>query len=75
MGFGSFLRYLPDIRTGPRLTRVGVDWDSRKRRNAIFRITGPGKHEEWSQRVDNELGNYDYLLGESEFRGTATLRF
>ncbi|KIM27474.1 glycoside hydrolase family 13 protein [Serendipita vermifera MAFF 305830] len=42
---------------------TGTDFDARTRKNAIFRITGPGKHEGWSQRVDNELGNYDYLLG------------
>ena len=28
----------------------------------VFRITGPG-HQGWSRNVDNELGNYDYLLG------------
>jgi alpha-amylase len=42
---------------------IGVDWDSRRKKNGVFRFTGPGVHEGWSQHVDNELGNYDYLLG------------
>ena len=57
----AFLSLLSSLR------HLGIDWDSRKKRKAIFRITGPGKHEGWSERVDNELGNYDYLLGEHTF--------
>ncbi|PVF95845.1 thermostable alpha-amylase [Serendipita vermifera] len=42
---------------------TGVDWDSRRKKNGIYRFTGPGAHQGWSHNVDNELGNYDYLLG------------
>ncbi|CCA66645.1 related to alpha-amylase [Serendipita indica DSM 11827] len=42
---------------------TGIDWDSRGKKSGVFRITGPGHHQGWSQRVDDELGNYDYLLG------------
>ena len=38
----------------------GVDYDSLTDTHAIFRITGKGKG--WSQGVDSENGNYDYLL-------------
>ncbi|KAH9944815.1 alpha amylase [Amylocystis lapponica] len=40
----------------------GVDWDQRARLKGIYRIVG-GRHQGWSPWVDNELGNYDYLLG------------
>ncbi len=38
----------------------GTDYDSVADRHDIFRIIGPGKG--WSQGVDKEKGNYDYLL-------------
>ncbi len=38
----------------------GVDYDAVTESNAIFRIIGEGKG--WSQGVDTENGNYDYLL-------------
>ncbi|MCJ1259888.1 hypothetical protein MMC24_007727 [Lignoscripta atroalba] len=38
----------------------GTDWDAAKRKNAIYRIAGNGKN--WSQFVDTEKGNYDYLM-------------
>ncbi|KAJ7756441.1 glycoside hydrolase family 13 protein [Mycena maculata] len=41
---------------------TGLDWDHRTRTKAIYRISGPGR-KGWSQNVDKELGNYDYLLG------------
>lgn len=39
----------------------GVDYDNLTGDNCIFRIVGPGKG--WSQGVDGENGNYDYLMG------------
>ncbi|KAG8832562.1 hypothetical protein FRC17_001125 [Serendipita sp. 399] len=42
---------------------TGTDWDARRRRKGVFKITGPGNHQGWNPRVDSELGNYDYLLG------------
>jgi hypothetical protein len=41
---------------------AGVDWDHRARKRAVYQIVGNG-HKGWSPNVDNELGNYDYLLG------------
>lgn len=41
---------------------AGVDWDHRARKRAIYQISGNG-HKGWSPNVDQELGNYDYLLG------------
>ena len=37
----------------------GTDWDEGGRKNGIFRFSG--KH--WDQSVDQENGNYDYLMG------------
>lgn len=39
----------------------GVDYDNLTGQNEIFRIIGPGKG--WSQGVDKENANYDYLMG------------
>ncbi|KAJ7170700.1 glycoside hydrolase family 13 protein [Mycena crocata] len=41
---------------------TGLDWDQRTRTDGIYRISGQGR-KGWSQHVDSELGNYDYLLG------------
>lgn len=41
---------------------IGVDWDHLTKTQEIYRITAPG-HKGWSDRVDTENGNYDYLLG------------
>ncbi|KAI0029708.1 glycoside hydrolase family 13 protein [Vararia minispora EC-137] len=41
---------------------TGLDWDHRASTKGIFRIVG-GNHKGWSPSADNELGNYDYLLG------------
>lgn len=41
---------------------VGIDWDQRTRKRGVYQIVGKG-HEGWSPNVDQELGNYDYLLG------------
>ncbi|KAJ8506879.1 hypothetical protein ONZ45_g10656 [Pleurotus djamor] len=50
---------------------TGVDWDDKTRQNEIYRIVGSG-HKGWSNHVDNELGNYDYLLGlDIDFRHPA----
>jgi len=38
----------------------GVDWDENKRESAIFQFTGLGKG--WDAEVDEENGNYDYLM-------------
>ena len=37
----------------------GTDWDESGRRNGIFRFYG----KNWDQNVDQENGNYDYLMG------------
>lgn len=39
----------------------GVDYDNRTGDTSIFRILGQGKG--WSQGVDPENGNYDFLMG------------
>lgn len=36
----------------------GVDYDNRKAKTAIYRIA-----DSWNQDVDDENGNYDYLMG------------
>ncbi|KAM5535962.1 hypothetical protein V8D89_010402 [Ganoderma adspersum] len=41
---------------------TGLDWDHRTRTKSIWRITSD-RHQSWSDWVDNENGNYDYLLG------------
>ncbi|KAG8213000.1 hypothetical protein J3R82DRAFT_11387 [Butyriboletus roseoflavus] len=41
---------------------AGLDWDHLTQTRAIYRITSK-RHKGWSSRVDSELGNYDYLLG------------
>jgi len=41
---------------------TGIDWDHRTRTRGVYKIVGKG-HKGWSRNVDNELGNYDYLLG------------
>lgn len=38
----------------------GTDYDASQDRNGIFRIIGENKS--WSDKVDNEFGNYDYLM-------------
>ncbi|OAB47245.1 alpha-amylase [Paenibacillus antarcticus] len=38
----------------------GTDYDARNSRNGVFRILGENKH--WNENVDNEFGNYDYLM-------------
>uniref|UniRef100_UPI00403F1BAD alpha-amylase n=1 Tax=Candidatus Enterococcus willemsii TaxID=1857215 RepID=UPI00403F1BAD len=37
----------------------GVDFDARSKSHAIYNFAGKG----WDQEVDNEDGNYDYLMG------------
>lgn len=38
----------------------GVDYNAANGKNAIYQIVGEGKH--WSEGVDREKGNYDYLM-------------
>lgn len=38
----------------------GTDYDAGQKRSGIFRIVGENKT--WSENVDNEFGNYDYLM-------------
>jgi alpha-amylase len=45
-----------------RLYLAGVDWDQRTRKRGVYKIVEKD-HKGWSPNVDNELGNYDYLLG------------
>ncbi len=37
----------------------GVDWDDKAQRGAVFQFAG----KSWAQRVDQENGNFDYLMG------------
>ncbi|KAL3455938.1 glycoside hydrolase superfamily [Aspergillus heterothallicus] len=39
----------------------GVDWDDRRKENAIFRLLSPGRTG-WAPDVSPEKGNYDYLM-------------
>jgi alpha-amylase len=38
---------------------VGVDYDNKQQKKAIFRIEGDNKY--WAEAVDSEHKNYDYL--------------
>ncbi|MFP4977726.1 alpha-amylase [Paenibacillus sp. CN-4] len=38
----------------------GTDYDAKEGRTGIFRIYQEGKN--WNENVDNEFGNYDYLM-------------
>ncbi|KAL2150430.1 hypothetical protein VTH82DRAFT_6993 [Thermothelomyces myriococcoides] len=38
---------------------TGVDYDYQKRERGVWKLEG----KEWAEDVDEELGNYDYLLG------------
>lgn len=38
----------------------GTDFDAKGGRNGVFRINGENKN--WNQNVDDEFGNYDYLM-------------
>ncbi|KAJ3012871.1 hypothetical protein HKX48_006020 [Thoreauomyces humboldtii] len=40
---------------------TGVDFNAANKRQGIYRILGEGKY--WSDNVDEENGNYDYLMG------------
>ena len=37
----------------------GVDWDDRAKRKGVFHLDG----KDWEGEVDDEHGNYDYLMG------------
>ncbi|MFC3420403.1 alpha-amylase [Salinicoccus hispanicus] len=39
---------------------VGVDYDAKEDRTGIFKIVGEDK--DWSENVDEEKGNFDYLM-------------
>ena len=41
------------------LTSLGVDYDNKQQKKAIFRIEGENKY--WAEAVDSEHKNYDYL--------------
>lgn len=38
----------------------GTDFDAKEERTGVFRIVGENKA--WNQNVDDEFGNYDYLM-------------
>jgi alpha-amylase len=38
----------------------GTDYDAKANRSGVFRIIGDDKN--WNDNVDNEFGNYDYLM-------------
>ncbi|KAI9106251.1 Maltohexaose-producing amylase [Phlyctochytrium arcticum] len=40
---------------------TGIDFNAANKRQGIYRILGDGKY--WSDHVDDENGNYDYLMG------------
>ncbi|EXJ65846.1 uncharacterized protein A1O5_11087 [Cladophialophora psammophila CBS 110553] len=40
----------------------GIDYDSRRKDHAIFKLIGEGKRSDWAHDVSKELGNYDYLM-------------
>ncbi|MDR2037899.1 MAG: alpha-amylase [Bacteroidales bacterium] len=40
---------------------TGTEYDDAARKTGVYRILGEGKH--WSEGVDDENGNYDFLLG------------
>lgn len=40
---------------------TGTEYDDAERRSGVFRILGENKY--WSKGVDDENGNYDFLLG------------
>lgn len=37
----------------------GIDWDEQAKQGGVYRFAG----KEWSPDVDNEKGNFDYLMG------------
>ncbi|MDO4814736.1 MAG: alpha-amylase [Gemella sp.] len=39
---------------------TGLDWDALNEEKGVFQIVG--EHKGWSQEVDGENGNYDYLM-------------
>ncbi|KAI0303756.1 glycoside hydrolase family 13 protein [Multifurca ochricompacta] len=41
---------------------TGIDWDHRTQKRGVYKIVRKVR-KGWSPNVDNELGNYDYLLG------------
>ncbi|ULT56594.1 alpha-amylase [Neobacillus drentensis] len=38
----------------------GTDYDAKTEKTGIFKIVG--EHKDWSKHVDDEFGNYDYLM-------------
>ncbi|MGD6816402.1 alpha-amylase [Metabacillus sp. 113a] len=38
----------------------GTDYDAKQDRTGVFRILG--KNKDWNENVDDEFGNYDYLM-------------
>ena len=57
-------------RLGRERTPSGIDWDQTTKKRGVYRNTN--KH--WSLRVDDELGNYDYLLGADVRSAAHTLK-
>ena len=39
---------------------TGVDFNNENKKSAIYKIVGENKN--WSEEVDSEMGNYDYLM-------------
>ena len=37
----------------------GIDWDQKRAKRALYKFSG----KEWNEEVDDENGNYDYLMG------------
>ncbi|WP_068776636.1 alpha-amylase [Paenibacillus sp. FJAT-26967] len=38
----------------------GTDYDAKEDRTGVFKIVG--EHKDWNENVDDEFGNYDYLM-------------
>lgn len=58
--FSGSIHSLPSFWLAEDIT--GIDWDKTSQQNAIYKLIGE-KHRGWSPNVDQELGNYDYLMG------------
>ncbi|KAI3556546.1 alpha amylase [Colletotrichum abscissum] len=41
----------------------GVDYNARNEKTAIYKILGDKGDQQWAESVDDEKGNYDFLMG------------
>lgn len=52
----------------------GVEWDNRTKTKSIYKIVEPGR-KGWSKNVDQELGNYDFLVSPMCISRNSGLKF